>query len=1003
MTHTREPLTIMDGNPQTCDFSTKTKRGVYLSKSLAFVILIIVALALVATAFIVYNFAACPRTDQLANVTKYELTHCDQSKLLVIPLNTESSKSVLPLETTTKTSKLPPNEIAVTDLRLPRNVKPDRYFLKLTPFIYEGNFTFAGEASIVITVKNETKEVTFHGVELIFQKINLYTKDGMNIRSYKRIEDVNRQFHILFLREPLIAGQQYILNITYTGILNDNLHGFYRSSYEEKKTTRWIAVTQFQATDARRAFPCWDEPALKAKFTISIARPTNMSSVSNMNIIRREKHATLKDYEWDHYAESLPMSTYLVAFAVTDFANMSDKNFAVWTRREALPSASYALDIGPKILKFLEEYYKIDFPLPKIDMIALPDFKAGAMENWGLLTFREIAMLYEQGVSPTTAKARVASVVAHEIAHQWFGNLVTPAWWSDIWLNEGFASYVEYVAVDAVEKSWKLMEVFVLNEVQSVFKLDALTSSHQISVEVGNPEEIGAIFDKISYGKGSAILRMMNHFLTDDVFNSGITDYLNAKKFGDAEQKDLWNALTNSARAKGAFDADVGIVMDSWTLQTGFPVLNIIRNYETGAVTFSQERFVLINKTLDEQKPPLWWIPVSYTTETEKDFESTRPKVWLRGEKSIVVNNISLNKDEWLIANIQQTGFYRINYDQKNWKMLVKILNDPSRFEEIHPINRAQIIDDAMNLALSGRLDYRTALDITSYLTHEKSYVPWKAGLMALGYIDTMLSKGAYYLEYKRYVLRLLSAALEDLGWEVAANESVVRAQQRADLLSTACHLQHADCLQHAVRMYTNWMLTPNPDAYNDIHADIRSTVYCAGVQAGEAREWQFAWRRFLAAGAPSERELLLSVLGCTRSPYLLYRYLDLSLRNDSGIRKQDTVRVFSAVASSSIGEPIAFNFIRANWQRLKDFIGSVSTLNSILKMATRRLNQAHEYEELKRFMTEALADSDLGRPAQQVLESTAANVQWMERNYQTIVDWLLEADKVIPIDEIKS
>ncbi|CAH0725375.1 unnamed protein product, partial [Brenthis ino] len=984
----------MDGNLQT-DFSTKTKRGVYLSKGLAFVILIIFALAIVATAFLVYNFAACPRSDQLANVTKFELTHCDQSKLLVIPLSTENSKSVISVESTTNNieSTTREDENAVTDVRLPTYIKPEKYNLVLTPYIYEGNFTFDGEISIILTVKNKTNKVTFHGVELYFHKIKLYKKeDGKEIKIIRKTEDVPRQFHIITTAETLIAGQQYVLNITYLGILNDNLHGFYRSSYEEKKVKRWIAVTQFQATDARRAFPCWDEPALKAKFTISIARPSNMTSVSNMNIIKREKHESLKDYIWDHYAESLPMSTYLVAFAVTNFGNMTDNNFSVWARKEALPSAAYALEIGPKILKFLEDYYKIKFPLPKIDMIALPDFKAGAMENWGLLTFREIAMLYDNGVSPTTAKARVASVVAHEIAHQWFGNLVTPAWWSDIWLNEGFASYVEYVAVDAVEKSWKLMEVFVLNEVQSVFKLDALTSSHQISVEVGNPEEIGAIFDKISYGKGSAILRMMNHFLTDDVFNAGITDYLNAKKFGDAEQRDLWSALTNAAREKNAFDADVAIVMDSWTLQTGFPVLTITRDYNNGSITFKQERFILINDTVNEHNSSVWWIPVSYTTASEKDFESTKPKLWLRGERSIVVDNIRVKEDDWFIANIQQTGFYRVNYDQRNWEMLVKVLNDKSRFEEIHPINRAQIIDDAMNLALSGRLDYKTALDITSYLSHEKSYVPWKAGLVALGYIDTMLSKGAYYLEYKRYVLRLLNVAVHELGWEVSTNESVVRAQHRVDLLSTACHLQHVECLEHAVRMYMNWMLTANPDAYNDIHADIRSTVYCVGVQAGYTREWRFAWERFLVASSPSERELLLSVLGCTRAPHLLYRYLDLSLRNDSGIRKQDTVRVFSAVASSSIGEPIAFNFVRANWQRLKEYVGSVSTLNSILKVVTRRLNQVHEYEELKRFVSESC--SDLGRPVQQVLERTAANVQWMERNYPTIVNWLLEADK---------
>lgn len=242
MTQGREPLTIMDGNLQT-DFSTKTKRGVYLSKGLAFVILIIFALAIVATAFLVYNFAACPRTDQLANVTKFELTHCDQSKLLVIPLSTENSKSVISVETTTNNieSTTREDENAVTDVRLPTYIKPEKYNLILTPYIYDGNFTFDGEISIILTVKNKTNKVTFHGVELYFHKIKLYKKeDGEEIKIIRKTEDVPRQFHIITTAETLIAGQQYVLNITYMGILNDNLHGFYRSSYEEKKVKRFV-------------------------------------------------------------------------------------------------------------------------------------------------------------------------------------------------------------------------------------------------------------------------------------------------------------------------------------------------------------------------------------------------------------------------------------------------------------------------------------------------------------------------------------------------------------------------------------------------------------------------------------------------------------------------------------------------------------------------------------------------------------------------------------------
>lgn len=235
---------------------------------------------------------------------------------------------------------------------------------------------------------------------------------------------------------------------------------------------------------------------------------------------------SIPNYVWDHFAETLPMSTYLLAYAITDFSHISLGNFSVWARADAIQSAKYALSVGPKILDFLENFFGIAFPLPKMDMIALPEFQAGAMENWGLITFRETAMLYEKGISTASNKQRVASVVGHELAHQWFGNLVTPSWWSDIWLNEGFASYMEYLTANAVAPEWKLLDEFVVNELQTVFQLDALTTSHKISQEVGNPQEIFELFDRISYAKGSTVIRMMSHFLTDTVFRRGLSNYL---------------------------------------------------------------------------------------------------------------------------------------------------------------------------------------------------------------------------------------------------------------------------------------------------------------------------------------------------------------------------------------------------------------------------------------------------------------------------------------------
>ncbi|XP_053945161.1 aminopeptidase N [Anastrepha ludens] len=960
------------------------------------------------TCLTIYNIASCDNED-FEGISDDNFICTRSRKYFVKPVIKEVKNS------------LPLND--ERNVRLPRSMKPQKYNISLMPHLLNNNFTFEGEVRIQVIVLEDCYNITMHASNLNISKNDVsvhqigtstatealqpalaeyanYTPEigDVDLRIRKQYMLESKQFFIIELYDKLNKGGVYEINIRFSGLIEDYLQGFYRSSYQVGNEKRWLASTQFQATDARRAFPCFDEPSLKANFTIRIARPRNMTAVSNMPIVSTKNHEKFNDYVWDQFAETLPMSTYLVAYAISDFGHISEENFSVWVRKDALESARYALSVGPKILRFLEEYFDLAFPLPKIDMIALPDFQAGAMENWGLITYRESIMLFEEGISATINEHRIASVVGHELAHQWFGNLVTPSWWSDIWLNEGFASYMEYITVDAIYPEWKNQDQFVVNELQNVFQLDALSSSHKISVEVFNPNEITEIFDRISYGKGSTIIRMMSHFLTSKVFRLGLSKYLKEMAYNAAEQDDLWRFLTNAAIEAGLLDQNTTVkeIMDTWTLQTGFPVLTVTRSPNTHIIHMEQQRFVFSNQSdlnyADDDKNPLWWIPITYTTSKELDFENTRPITWVPRTKIYKIEDRNVSTADWFIFNIQETGYYRVNYDIDNWKAITAHLMDPKKYQEIGPTNRAQLIDDVMNLARSAYLSYETALNMTLYLKHELDHVPWKAAAGAFNFIDSMFVNQGDYDLLKNYFSNLIENVYKEVFLENFSDDTdeggdMMKLFKRLEILSIACHLGHRHCILESVRQFHNWMEVPNPDTNNPIPPNLRGIVYCVAIQYGSEYEWDFAFHRFRNTTVSTEEELLLNSLGCSLQPWILARYLRRSLSGDD-IRKQDVYRVFAAVSGNVVGQQIAFDFIRNNWEEIKTYLGAtISDMTTILSFCTKRMNSKFFLTELKSFVENEVKDNS--RSVQLVIEQVRVNIDWMSRNYQDIIAWL--------------
>ena len=440
-----------------------------------------------------------------------------------------------------------------------------------------------------------------------------------------------------------------------------------------------------------------------------------------------------------------------------------------------------------------------------------------------------LASPYCPGVSADLDKEYVADVVAHELAHQWFGDLVTMEWWTDLWLNEGFAAYTEFIGTDLVLPEVKFLDRFLPDNLHPALSLDSLLSSHPISIEVNDPVEINQIFDTISYKKGSSVIRMMANFLGLDTFNQGVAKYLHGNAYSNANQDTLWRYLTEAAVEAGVFleGNTVKQVMDTWTLQTGYPLVTV--DLTAGVVTASQARF-LLNPEAEAEEENLWWVPVSHCS-PGGDWDTTAPRVWLPPTSDSLVFVVDLPSDAPIIVNVKQTGFYRVNYNQANWELISAQLQ--TDLKGIHLMNRAQLLDDAFNVAQAGILAYPVALEQTLYLGQEMEFLPWKAALTGFSYLATMLRRTAGYGAYKGYLVSALEPLYSRLGYEEVPGEPVVDALLRGDLLATLCSLGHTDCVSRSVQLLEDWRSTGDPDTHNPIPANVLSTALCTGGQCG--------------------------------------------------------------------------------------------------------------------------------------------------------------------------
>ena len=852
---------------------------------------------------------------------------------------------------------------------LPANVKPSKYRLTLQPDL--STYTFRGEQTIDIDIVVPTARVLLNAAELEITDVSL-VRNGVSTPVGSISIDEKLETTTLDFGKTLSQGAAQ-LEMKFKGILNDRLVGFYRSEYQDTEgQTRHLATTQFEATDARRAFPCWDEPAQKAVFDVTLVFDDSLQAVSNTPIV--EESSPAPGLRSVRFGETPIMSTYLLAFVVGDLVSVEadaagGTKIGVWTTRGKENQAEFALDTSVKLLGYFNDYFGIPYPLPKLDHIAIPDFAAGAMENWGCITYRETALLVDPENSSAGTRQRVAEVVAHEMAHMWFGDLVTMEWWDDLWLNESFASWMGTKSVDWLFPDWEMWTQFVNMDTNRALGLDGLKNSHPIEQEVKNPAEVSQLFDAISYSKGGSVLRMLENFLGADVFQGGLYRYLKGHEYGNARTQDLWEALEEES------GQPVTSIMDSWVKQMGYPVLQVEAERRTDDVqiSLSQERFVYDHLLGDEEpNPEVWQVPVSVIA-PGADVVSTV----MESKESVVTLTVPSPTEDWYKVNPGQTGFFRVNYTSDDWTRLAPAIGSLA----LPATDRLGIQNDAYALSRAGLLPITQFLELAGSYAGETDASVWSDLASNLRDIEQLIAGEPVHPAYQRFGRELFGPAARRAGWTPRAQDGHLDSLLRSTVLGQAGSYNDEETLVQASDLFRRYL--ENPDS---VHPDLRGIVFALAAQGGDSTTYDQLWGLEERTNLQEEKIRLLLAMSRFQDVGLLNNTLESSLT--ARVRSQDTITVVASVAANPKGRQPAWDFVKDNWSEFDRRYGGGGFGLMRLVSICNSFSSDEQRADVENFFTENPAPA-AERTIRQALERMRLNSRWLEKNRPALNDWL--------------
>ncbi|BFZ00935.1 hypothetical protein BsWGS_03974 [Bradybaena similaris] len=897
-----------------------------------------------------------------------------------------------------------PSEDGLNIESLPTNVEPILYELSLFPTFFGVNpedFTFKGIVSILLKCHIDSREITLHseGLTLDIKNSKFYDAATSDHEEYTVdiFQEEGSPLLKVILNHDMKIGRQYWLKLHFHAPLRSEAKGLYYREYTTEDGTEYFVATRLIPTYARRVFPCFDEPALKARFRVTLFRPENYEALTNTQVLPRKDHSYLEEHEVkivkDEFRTSPLMSTFALAIFIGDFISSKDTR-GKYKYQSFIQGDSHPTEYARKSLiaqsEAYRKYFGFDYRIIKSDMVAVPETDTAF--HWGLDLFRDTSIVRLESEDSVRPRAEMHLLMGLRTAHAYFGNLVTPLWWNDVWLMEGMSNYYQYWALVFQDKTWKMWDKFIFDKVQTAFHFDGIVHDKTV---IRNPEtvdEIDDMFDWVMCTKVPALIRMLSFIVGDAVFETAVKKYLVKFKENVTTTKDFFDEIQKEVKAVGK-SVNVSNIMKTWFYQPNYPLVSVTRDFHNHSLIYVYQTQFLrdppaLGSTDGSQysvSPFRWTIPLTFMTSASPDPDVTNEDIyWLESNEThreLTISNSlaeTIDFDGWILLNVNQRGYYRVNYQSGNWKALVKQLK--TKHDVIPTINRAQIINDAWALTKAEYLiSMSIALETLDYLEAERDFLPWQTAAAEFEYLEYRFSYTKDYGGLKSFMRKKLETPFV----EMLKTEKEITSYSLITIAEQACYYGVPACVEHAKQHYNKHMKNY---LLHTIPPQIRRMASCIAIANGDWPEFQMGVSMYTDVVTDAIKSDFLYAITCTRKPWIIRVLLGLLFVPKMKLTPENALNLLYLVMKNPYGRYLAWDYYRNNYLNLVELYPTLTCKNA-LPVITEFFHTHLEHTELRVFVQEKCNEAD------SELEDSAAtikrNIRWTEENSLIVTAWL--------------